>query len=70
MAVTSLRLNNNEQKVLNYLKEHFHCDASTILKKSLMEMYEVLQDQEVIENFEKFEKDGKADFRSFDDIIS
>ena len=68
MAVTSLRLNSNEQKVLKYLKDYFHCDSSTILKKSLMEMYEVLQDKEIIENFEKEEVAGKIEFKRFEDF--
>ena len=68
MAVTSLRLNSNEQKVLKYLKDYFHCDSSTILKKSLMEMYEVLQDKEIIENFEKEESSGKTAFKRFEDF--
>lgn len=69
MGITSIQLNENEEKVLNYLKKYFHCDSSTLLKKSLYEMYEDIKDKEVIENFEKNEKDGSTSFVSIDKIL-
>jgi len=69
MGVTSIRLNKNEEKVLNYLKNYFHCDTSTLLKKSLYEMYEDIQDKKIIEDFEKKEKEGNSKFLKFEDLF-
>jgi len=69
MGVTSIRLNKKEKKVLNYLKEYFHCDSSTLLKKSLFELYEDLKDKEIIDAFEEKEKDGKTKFISFEKLF-
>ena len=69
MGVTSIRLNKKEEKVLHYLKEYFHCDSSTLLKKSLFELYEDLKDREVIDTFEKKEKDGKTKFIDFEKLF-
>jgi hypothetical protein len=33
MGVTSIRLNKKEEEILNLLKEYFHCDSSTLLKR-------------------------------------
>jgi hypothetical protein len=38
-------------------------------KKSILEMYEDLMDNKVIDDFEKRELKGKAEFLSFEDII-
>ena len=70
MGVTSIRLNEKEEKLLKYLKEYYDCDTSTLLKKSLIEMYNDLKDSEIIEKFEKKESHGKAEFASFEKIIS
>jgi len=69
MAVTSIRFNNKEEKLLNYLKEYYHCDSSTILKKSMLEMYEEIIDKGIIENFEKEENENKVSFKTFDDLL-
>ncbi len=69
MGVTSIRLNEKEEKILNYLKEYFHCDSSTLLKRSLFELYEDLKDRERIEDFERREKNGKTKFVNFDELI-
>ena len=55
--------------LINYLKEHPNCDTSTLLKKSLLELYEELKDREIIEDFEKDEKDGKVSFNTIDEIL-
>lgn len=68
MGVTSIRLNKKEEKVMNYLKQYFHCDTSTLLKKSLFELYEDLKDKEIIEAFEKEEKNGNTKFISFEKL--
>ena len=69
MGVTSIRLNQKEEKLLKYLKDHYSCDASTLLKKSLWEMYEDIKDKEIVENFEKLEKTRKTRFVSIDDLL-
>lgn len=69
MAVKSIRLNDKEEKLITFLKEHYNCDTSTILKKSLWEMYEDVKDKEIIEDFEKKEKTKKTQFISFDELI-
>ena len=61
MAVTSVRFNAKEEKI-KILKKHYNCDASTLIKKSLWELYEDIKDKEIIETFEKCEKGGKTKF--------
>jgi hypothetical protein len=69
MAVTSIRFNENEEKVLNYLKDQLHCDTSTLLKQSLFELYEDIKDKEIIETYENKSKNKKPRFVTFDDIM-
>jgi len=69
MGVTSVRFNKKEEKIINYLKEHLNCDTSTLLKKSLWELYEELKDREIIEEFEKNEKEGKVSFNTIEEIL-
>jgi len=40
MAVTSVRFNAKEEKIVKILKKHYNCDASTLIKKSLWELHE------------------------------
>jgi len=53
MAVTSIRLNDHEERMLAELREHYHCDASTILKRGLYELAEDASDNRIAERFEK-----------------
>lgn len=69
MAVTSVRFNTKEEKILKLLKDHYNCDASTLLKKSLWDLYEEIKDKEIIEDFEKREKGKKANFVQIDDLL-
>jgi len=69
MGVTSVRFNEKEEKIINYLKEHLNCDTSTLLKKSLWELYESLKDREIIEEFEKSENSGKVSFSTMEEIL-
>ena len=69
MAVTSVRFNKKEEKVLDYLKDHFHCDTSSLLKKSLWELYEEIKDKEIIEEFEKNQEKGNIKFSTIDNIL-
>ena len=51
MAVVSVRLNKNEEKILKYLTKYFHEDKSSLFKKPLYEMYEDIQDIKFIESY-------------------
>jgi hypothetical protein len=68
MGVTSVRFNTKEEKLLKYLKEYYNCDASTLVKKSLWDLYEDIKDKEIIEAFEKIENSGKSKFVKFENI--
>ena len=68
MGVTSIRLNEKEEKLLNFLKEYYECDTSVLLKKSLWEMYEDIKDKEIIEDFEAREQGKETSFSSSKDI--
>jgi uncharacterized protein DUF6290 len=70
MGVTSIRLNDKEEKLIKYLKKYYECDTSTLLKKSLLEMYEDIEDKIIIEEFEKKEDKRKSKFSTYEDIIS
>ncbi len=59
MAVISLRLNENEEKIIKYLVNYFEEDKSTLIKHSLRDLYEDLKDREVIEEYEEKRKRGK-----------
>ena len=69
MGVTSIRLNKKEETILNYLKAHFHCDSSTLLKRSIYELYEDIKDREIIEDYEKSEEEKPPHFISFDELL-
>ncbi len=69
MAVTSVRLNQKEEKLLKLLKNYYNCDASSLLKRSLYELYEDLKDKEIIAQFEKKEKSNKSQFITFKELI-
>lgn len=69
MGVTSIRFNQEEEKLLKTLKDYYNSDSSTIIKRSLREMYDDIQDFEIVNQFEKNEKDGKTGFLTFDELI-
>lgn len=69
MGVISVRLNKEEEKVLKKLAEYFHADKSTLIKKSLFELYESILDMEAIEQFEEKERKGKVAFTTAEDIL-
>ncbi|MCK5306773.1 MAG: hypothetical protein KAJ66_06525 [Candidatus Omnitrophica bacterium] len=56
MGVISIRLNQQEEKVLKRLSSYYDEDRSKVLKKSLMEMHETLIDRKVIEKYEAKER--------------
>lgn len=69
MGVISVRLNKDEDKILRRLTEYFQTDRSTLIKKSLLELYENMKDGETIEIFEKKEKRGKVSFVTAEDVL-
>ena len=69
MGVISVRFNKDEEKILKKLSDHFHEDKSTLIKKSLFELYENVLDLNEIKKFETKEKKGKVSFSSAENIL-
>ncbi len=69
MAIVTLRLNDEDEKVLNLLVKHFDLDRSKILKEAMWDKFEDLRDQEIIEGFEKKMRAGKTQFATAKDLI-
>jgi hypothetical protein len=69
MGVISIRLNKDEEKILKKLSEHFHEDKSSLVKKSLLELYENVVDLNEIKKFEAKERKGRASFFAAEDIL-
>jgi len=70
MSVLSIRLNKKEEQMLKILTSYYEEDKSALVKHSLTELYEDLQDKKEIENFESNEAQGKTEFISSDDVLS
>jgi phosphoribosylformylglycinamidine (FGAM) synthase PurS component len=66
MGVVSLRLNKNEESIINYLTNYYEEDKSSLIKHSLKEMYEDLLDNNTIDEYEAKENNT---FVSGDDIL-
>lgn len=69
MSVVSIRLTEEEEKILSFLTDYLEKDKSTVIKSSLNDMYEDILDREEIKKYENLEKKGKIKFHSFEDII-
>ncbi len=69
MAVLTIRFSPREKKLLRLLKKHYNCDASTLIKKSLWELYEDIRDREIIEDFEKKETASKTEFVQITELL-
>jgi len=69
VGVISVRFNKDEEKILKKLSDHFHEDKSTLIKKSLVELYENVMDLNEIKKFESKEKRGKVSFSSAEEIL-
>ncbi len=69
MGVISVRFNKDEEKILKKLSDHFHEDKSTLIKKSLIALYENVLDLNQINKFEAKEKRGKVSFSSAEEIL-
>ena len=70
MGVISVRFNQDEEKILKKLSDHFHEDKSTLIKKSLIDLYENVVDLNTIKKYEAQEKRGKTSFSSAADILA
>ena len=70
MAVVSVRLNDDEEKILKYLTDYFHEDKSALFKKSLYELYEDIQDIKFIEAYIEKGKMDKNRFIPGEDLFS
>jgi hypothetical protein len=68
MAVISLRLSRNEEKMVDLLSGFYKEDKSALIKRSLNEMYEDLIDRRVIEEYETRERNGTVTFVSPEEI--
>jgi len=68
MAVVSVRLNEEEEKILSYLSEYFHEDKSSLFKKSMFELYEDIQDIKFID--ENIESKKKKEFITGEELLN
>lgn len=69
MAVISVRFNSREEKILEILKKYYECDSSSLVKKSLLDLYEEIKDREIIEQYEARKKISKSGFVKIEDIL-
>ena len=69
MAVISVRLNQNEETIINYLSDLYSEDKSTLIKHSLYEMYEDSLDLEKVYSFESKIAKKTTSFISGEDIL-
>jgi predicted DNA-binding protein len=69
MAVVSLRLNQREENMVNYLSDYYEEDRSGLIKRALNELYEDILDHKLISDFERREVNGNVSFTSADDIM-
>ena len=65
MAVVSVKIKQEEEKMVDYLSEYFEEKKSSIIKRSLTEMYEDIVDKNIIDKFEK----EKHTFVNAEDIL-
>ena len=69
MAVISVRLNEEEEKILEYLTEYFHEEKSSLFKKSMYELYEDIQDIKFIESYIDESRKKKKKYLTADDLL-
>jgi hypothetical protein len=70
MAVISLRLNQNEEKMVDYLSNYYEQDKSALIKYSLKELYEDIIDKQIINDYETKEKENETTFIDSGDIVN
>ena len=69
MAVISVRLNTEEEKIIDYLSSVYDEDKSTLIKHSLREMYEDIVDKKIVEDYELKETKKKPRFINSEEIM-
>ena len=69
MAVISIRLNEEEERMVSFLSNQYEKDKSSLIKYSLKEMYEDFIDNKIIDQFEIEEDTNPPDFLSAADIL-
>jgi predicted transcriptional regulator len=69
MAVISVRLNKDEEGIIEYLSKIYNEDKSTLIKHSLREMYEDNLDIETIKNYESSNKEENGKFINSEEVI-
>jgi len=70
MAIISLRLNRNEENMVNFLTNYYEQDKSSLIKYSLKELYEDIVDKQIISEYETSEKNGEVKLVDSNDIKS
>jgi hypothetical protein len=70
MAVISLRLNQSEENMVNFLSNYYEQDKSSLIKYSLKELYEDIIDKKIITDYETKEKNGEVKFIDSDEIMN
>jgi len=69
MAVISIRLNAEEEKMISFLAEEYERDKAGLIRLSLQQMYENYVDRKIIEEHEKKEKKIRKKFLKAEDIM-
>ena len=70
MAVISIRLNEEEERMVSFLSNQYEKDKSSLIKYSLKEMYEDFLDNKIIDQYEIEENNKPFNFLSAEDILS
>lgn len=70
MAIVTLRLNEEEERILDLLVRHLAEDKSKILKDALWDKFEELRDRELIEEYEAGSRAGKIQFESAEALVA
>lgn len=70
MAVISIRLNEEEERMVSFLSNQYEKDKSSLIKYSLKEMYEDFLDNKIIDQYEIEGNNKPFNFLSAEDILS
>ena len=69
MGIISVSLNGAEDEMLKQMSEYFHADRPTLIKKSLLDLYENMKDAETVARFEKKEKGRNVSFVTAAEVL-
>jgi hypothetical protein len=67
MAVTSIRFNQEDEKIINFLRKTLNSDTSSVVKRALYDLYEEIREREIIEEFEVRESESEVHFSTLDE---